>query len=79
MTSQCSEHNSLMAELRENNGQMRKLIELLIGDANGSVGLVERVRSLEKWVGALQKLVWAGGLSVVAIVMGYFMRQKLGF
>ena len=59
--------DTVIIELRENSEKLENIETLLIGDVKDTnkVGLVERIRKIEKWV---EKREWFEKLIIVAIV-----------
>ena len=59
--------DTVIEELRENSDKLENIETLLIGDVKDTnkVGLVERIRKIEKWV---EKREWFEKLLIVVVV-----------
>ena len=59
--------DTVIVELRENSDKLENIETLLIGDVKDTnkVGLVERIRKIEKWV---EKREWFEKLLIVVVV-----------
>ena len=59
--------DTVIVELRENSEKLENIETLLIGDVKDTnkVGLVERIRKIEKWV---EKREWFEKLLIVVVV-----------
>ena len=60
--------DTVIVELRENSEKLENIETLLIGDVKDTnkVGLVERIRKIEKWI---EKREWFEKVIIVAVVV----------